>query len=135
VTLTPPPFDPELEAALPAIRATRPAHPTVAALRSRAVPLTEEQLARDGAFRLRREGNLLFCVPAGLTRPGPALYLIHGGGMVAGHQHNDLPQALDWASLSAGGGLAAAVTLLARDRGGPALAWTSAQPRPSGTRT
>jgi hypothetical protein len=52
-------------------------------------------------FRLRREGNLLFCVPAGLTRPGPALYLTVAG-------------------ISAGGA-AAAATLLARGRGGPSL--------------
>jgi acetyl esterase/lipase len=169
---TPPPFDAELGAALPAIRAARPTHPTVAALRRPVpgrVPPTDEQLARGGEFLVREEGNLLFCVPAGLTRPGPAIYFIHGGGMVAGNPRTDLPPILDQASalglvvvsvdyrlapehphptpvedcyrglltaasapeidptriviagVSAGGGLAAAVTLLARDRAAPPL--------------
>ncbi|WP_433379191.1 alpha/beta hydrolase fold domain-containing protein [Actinoplanes sp. CA-142083] len=173
MTLSPPPFDAELGAALAAIRAVRPAHPNLADMR-RPVPGREpptlEALARDGAFRLREDGDLLYCIPAGLTEPAPALYFIHGGGMVAGNPRTDMPLVLDWAlelgmvavsvdyrlapehphpipvedcyrgllraaeaseidesrivvgGVSAGGGLAAAVALLARDRGGPSLA-------------
>jgi hypothetical protein len=56
MTLTPPPFDAELDAALPTIRAARPAHPDLAAMRQ-PVPGREppslDTLARDGAFRRR----------------------------------------------------------------------------------
>lgn len=111
--------------------------------------------------------------PSGLTRPVPALYNMHGGGMMVGHRYMETGRLVDlvlehgvvavnveyrlapenphpapiedcYAGLSwtvknaaelyidpervvvmggsAGGGLAAGLALLARDRGGPALA-------------
>lgn len=189
----PPPFDPELADGLAAFRAQGPARPASltpdlipAARRLRAetdpVP-TDAELSCDGAFEVshRRVPGpaggpavpLVICRPAGSTGPVPALYFIHGGGMVLGDHRTGLPTgALRWAreigaglvsvgyrlapehphpapvedcyaglvwtadhtgelgidperivvaGVSAGGGLAAAVSLLARDRGGPAL--------------
>ncbi|MFE6776268.1 alpha/beta hydrolase [Streptomyces sp. NPDC057702] len=111
--------------------------------------------------------------PRGVPGPVPGLYNMHGGGMISGHRHHDVPRLADlveelgvlavsveyrlapehpdpapvedcYAGLtwlvdhatelgvdpdrvvvmggSAGGGLAAGVALLARDRRGPALA-------------
>lgn len=147
---------------------------------------TDESLARDGRFEVRTvhapgpagapDVELVVCTPAwgtsGRSVLHPALYYVHGGGLVAGNARRDLPPLLDlahdlglavvsvehrlapespypapvedcyaglvWlasaatglgvdpaavvvAGTSAGGGLAAAVALLARDRSGPAL--------------
>ena len=142
-----------------------------------------EQLSRGGTYRVEEryapgpEGGpevaLLICRPADVSAPTPALYWIHGGGMVLGTYRDNLDRVLDlagpvgaavvsveyrrapeaphpgpvedcyaglvWlaehadelgvdrnrivvAGGSAGGGLAAAVALLSRDRRGPALA-------------
>ncbi|MEU3778767.1 alpha/beta hydrolase, partial [Streptomyces sp. NPDC032472] len=138
--------------------------------------------AADGRFEVEElrvpgppggpEVTLVSARPAGLARPLPLLYYMHGGGMVMGNAWSVLPQLLRawalplelavvsvdyrlapharypgpvedcWAGLvwtaghaaelgvdadrivvggkSAGGGLAAALALLTRDRGGPA---------------
>lgn len=198
--VTRPPFDPEVARALhdgadDLVTSMTPEQ--VLEVRHRAPrrpdPTTAD-LARDGRFEVRRvlapgpagapDVPLVVCtpVPAPADPPTlhpaqraalhPALYYVHGGGLVAGNALRDLPPLLDlvhglgvavvsvehrlapetpypgpvedcyaglvWlasqaagmgldpASLlvggtSAGGGLAAAVALLARDRCGPAL--------------
>jgi acetyl esterase/lipase len=143
---------------------------------------TDEDLRRGGTYEVTSvtvpgpagapDIALLICRPSGVTTAVPALYHIHGGGMMIGDNRTGLPSMLNhavelgmavvsveyrlapetqhpgpvedcYAGLawtvdhaaelgidparvivgggSAGGGLAAAVALLARDRGGPAL--------------
>lgn len=188
-TRIPSPYDPELAAVLAAVPPD-----ITAALRfedlaaSRALmpklfpEITNEMLRRDGAIDVEDRQvpgpaeapdiSVLILRPAG--RPGvvPAIYYIHGGGMVDGHNRvgileladyvvefgvavvsveyrlapehphpapiEDCYAGLVWTAehagelgidpsrlmvwgASAGGGLAAALALLARDRGGPAL--------------
>jgi acetyl esterase/lipase len=185
----PVPFDPELAAALGVIRERMPATftvdmlPLLRAARTEAVDLSDEQLSLDGAFDVTErvvpgpvgapDISLLVCRPASATTAVPALYFVHGGGMIMGtnrgqgiievleaavslgvavvsveyrlapeHPHpapvEDCYAGLVWvvehadelgidadrvvvSGASAGGGLAAAIALLARDRGGPAL--------------
>lgn len=186
----PPPFDPELEAVLTALGWASPPPLTldrVPAMReagaaARTDP-SDEQLSRGGEYEVAErtvpgppdapEVTLLICRPVAATTPTPALYQIHGGGMMFGNPRSGLEGTLDLAARvgaavvsveyrlapehphpapvedcyaglrwlaehaaelnvdpgrivvagdSAGGGLAAAVALLARDRGGPALA-------------
>ncbi|MEV0537104.1 alpha/beta hydrolase [Kitasatospora sp. NPDC050463] len=184
-----PPFDPELGAALAALGdgAGGPITPENLAARqerdaaSRARP-TVRELRADGRFEvadLRAPGSpdgpdvtLVSARPAGISRPLPLLYYLHGGGMIMGNAWSVVPRLLrEWAlplelavisveyrlaprtrypgpledcyaglvwaaehaaelgidadrivlgGKSAGGGLAAALTLLTRDRGGPA---------------
>ncbi|WP_354644258.1 alpha/beta hydrolase [Kitasatospora camelliae] len=184
-----PPFDPELGAALAALdpRSRRPLTPERlpewqaldAATRPRP---TVEELRADGLFEITElrapagrggpEVVLYAARPAGVTRPLPVLYYLHGGGLITGNARSALPRLLqDWApplglavvsaeyrlaprarylepvedcyaglvataeragglgldadrillgGKSAGAGLAAALALLTRDRGGPA---------------
>jgi acetyl esterase/lipase len=184
----PPPLDAELGDALAAVRDMMP--PLTPELLSslRGTPpdwvpqVTDDDLRRGGLFDVEErlvpgapggpDVSLLICRPTRLLT-APALYHIHGGGMVTGDNRIGLPEgALAWAEEfgmavvsvayrlapehphpapvddcyaglvwtaehaaelgidpdriivvggSAGGGLAAAVALLARDRGGPAL--------------
>ncbi|MEU7032954.1 alpha/beta hydrolase fold domain-containing protein [Streptomyces sp. NPDC046237] len=185
-----PPFDPELSAVLAALgdawrepltpenlathqeqdAATRP-RPTVLELRADG-RFEVEELRVPGAPGGGPDVTLVSARPAGITRPLPLLYYMHGGGMVMGNAWSVLPGLLDdwaltlelavvsveyrlapqarypgpvedcyagfvWAAehaadlgidadrvivggKSAGGGLAAALALLTRDRGGPA---------------
>jgi len=142
---------------------------------------TVDQLVRGGAFSIDEHqvggpgGTFAVLVlrPSGVTVPSPALYFVHGGGMMMGTNRSGLEPMLDlaqsvglvivsadyrlapehpdpapiedcyagllWAASaaedlgidpgrllvggpSAGGGLAAGLALLARDRGGPTLA-------------
>ena len=185
----PPPFGAELAAALRVINETTPPDglrpETISATRQKMAGLgspSDEALARGGAFAVEERAvpgpagapdiSLLICRPATATAPWPAIYHIHGGGMVVGDCRTGLPGILDWAEElqaavvsveyrlapetphpgpvedcyaglvwcaaharehgidperivlvggSAGGGLAAAVALMARDRGGPAV--------------
>ncbi|MER8000779.1 alpha/beta hydrolase [Streptomyces sp. NPDC095613] len=186
----PPPFDSELAAGLEVIVKQLPTAfrlEDLPALREGGGVLrpSDEDLRQDGAFDIEERTvpgpageadiSLLICRPAGVSAdtPLPALYNIHGGGMILGDNRTGLETMLDrarelrlvvvsveyrlapehphpapvedayaglvWtaghaaelgidpdrivvAGGSAGGGLAAAVALLARDRGGPALA-------------
>ncbi|WP_218854805.1 alpha/beta hydrolase [Paractinoplanes atraurantiacus] len=186
--LPPPPFDPELAAALDVIRQQLPSALTAEMIQpmregSVMADLTDEQLARDGAFTVDRrlvpgpagdpDIELLILTPAGAGTALPGLYHTHGGGMVVGNNRSGVDALQDWATevpavivsveyrlapehphpapvedcyaglvwtaahagelgidpaqlviagASAGGGLAAAVALMARDRGGPTLA-------------
>jgi len=185
----PPPFDPELApvaellAGLRAPDAYRP--DTIVALRAPVPGVeapTDEALSRGGTYGVQErvvpgpagqpDISLLICLPEGAATPAPALYFVHGGGMIVGDNRFALPEMLDLAAplgmavvsveyrlapetphpgpvedcyaglvwvaahadelgidpgrivvggMSAGGGLAAATTLLARDRGGPAI--------------
>ncbi|KNB50684.1 alpha/beta hydrolase [Streptomyces caatingaensis] len=184
-----PPFDPELAVVLGALgEGTRePVTPQNLAARQRqdaaARPRpTAGELRADGRFDvedLRIPGppggqdiTLVSARPAGIPRPLPLLYYLHGGGMITGNAWSVLPRLLrEWAltlelavisveyplaprtrypgqveacytglvwaaghadrlgidahrivigGKSAGGGLAAALALLTRDRGGPA---------------
>ncbi|MBV9792554.1 MAG: alpha/beta hydrolase [Actinobacteria bacterium] len=184
----PPPFDPELGAALTIIREAVQLDLTVETIpeRRRPNPLfpppSDQELSLGGAFEVSERQvpgpdgapdiSLLIARPVGLAAPGPAIYHIHGGGMIMGDNRQGLPMVIGWAAQlgaavvsveyrlapetphpgpvedcyaglvwtaahadelnidpgrivvaggSAGGGLAAAVALLARDRGGPAL--------------
>ncbi len=186
----PPPFDPELAAALRIINETIPPDgfrpEMLSVIRQGLVagmePPSDEALTCGGAFAVEERTvpgpagapdiSLLICRPTAATVQTPALYNIHGGGMVTGDNRTGLPGMLDlaagletavvsvgyrlapetphpgpvedcyaglvWtaehaeelgidperiviAGGSAGGGLAAAVALIARDRGGPAL--------------
>ncbi|MGF7235593.1 MAG: alpha/beta hydrolase [Frankia sp.] len=183
----PPPFDVELAATLEVIGSHLPPAVTpemIPPMRQAMLAAPEEDLTCAGAFAVQEvsvpgppgapEISLLVCRPTATTGPCPALYFIHGGGMVIGdnrlalvpdgldlarelglvvvsveyrlapeHPHpapvEDCYAGLTWTAdhatelgidpdriiitgRSAGGGLAAAVALLARDRGGPALA-------------
>jgi acetyl esterase/lipase len=179
----PPPFDPELAEFLDSIAHLMGPPPTREELPAvrQPTPLqprpTDEELTREGKFAVREVvGNdvpLVICSPTDAGQSVPAVYWMHGGGMVMGdNRTNGLVQVLDlvaefglavvsvdyrlapetphpgpvedcyggleWtaehaqelgidvgklivAGRSAGGGLAAATALLARDRGGPAL--------------
>jgi len=184
----PPPFDPELAVVLAVITEQIPRDfslDQIAAMRqpnAALPPVSDDQLRRDGAFEITERQvpgpagapdiSLLICQPTAVTAPAPAIYYIHGGGMIIGDNRTGLPLLLDWAQElgtavisveyrlapetphpgpvedcyaglvwtaahadelgvdanrivaaggSAGGGLTAAVALLARDRGGPAL--------------
>ena len=183
-TLRRPPFDPELEAVLSVIAENLPSTVTpemIPLLRAAPIALPLEQVL-EGRSILHEEmaapgyqdAELVMSV---FRRPdhvagGPAVYHIHGGGMIAGDRLGGADACVDWverydavvvsveyrlapehpdpipvedcyaglvwfadhadelgfdpgrvvvAGGSAGGGLAAGVALLCRDRGGPAL--------------
>ncbi|MBA9001924.1 alpha/beta hydrolase [Thermomonospora cellulosilytica] len=186
--MPPPPFDPELDAALEALREFISPSMTldmISAIRTGRAALrpSDDDLRRGGAVEFTEravpgpEGapdvSLLVCRPAGTTGLLPAVYFMHGGGMILGDNRSGIEMVLDWvqelgvvavsveyrlapehphpapvedcyaglvwtaehaaelgidperiivAGVSAGGGLAAAVALMARDRGGPELA-------------
>ena len=71
------------------------------------MPPTEEQLAASGAFRVERrfvpgpagapDVALTICRPAALPSSRPAIYRVHGGGMIMGNARTGLPRYLDWA--------------------------------------
>jgi acetyl esterase/lipase len=191
VPIGPPvPFDAELAAFLAAMppmglsEMTLEMIPTMREARLGAFPeVTDDDLRRGGAYEVSTrlvpglagapEVSLLICRPAGATTGVPALYHIHGGGMIIGTNRigvlammdlaaplgmavvsveyrlapetphpgpvEDCYAGLAWTAAhaaelgidpdriivggaSAGGGLSAAVALVARDRGGPALA-------------
>jgi len=182
-------YDPELVAAItaPGAALPPPLHADGIAARRRfsdALPRIEETLRGRAVRRIEREAPSLdlsgtrlpvavFSPRAAWTSPRPAIYFIHGGGMIAGNRHGGVEQLLDWVErygvivvsieyrlapehpdpapvedcyaglvwmaehapelgidpaalmvmgASAGGGLAAGVVLLSRDRSGPRIA-------------
>jgi len=113
----PPPFDPELAAALEILRPQMPSEwklDLVAAAREAmdALAIPNDELARDGAFTvedvavpgpLGADGqpestlSLLVCRPTWIERPTAVVYHIHGGGMFLGNNRLGVTDALDWA--------------------------------------
>ena len=112
MALVPPPFDPELAAALAVVTEGLP--PTVTLEWARQMReqgfgpvLTNEQLALDGAFAVEEraapgpagdpEVPLLICRPTDEPGPCPVVYYIHGGGMILGDNRTGLPATLEMA--------------------------------------
>nr|MDT0658572.1 alpha/beta hydrolase [Micromonospora sp. DSM 115978] len=109
----PPPFDPELAAALAVLAEQMPSAitpemiPAFRAARDTMPRLTDDELRRDGTFEIEERAvpgpagapdvSLLICRPAGATAPLPAVYHTHGGGMIVGDNRTGLPAMLDWA--------------------------------------
>ena len=112
MAMVPPPFDPELAAALAVLGDQIPSTITLEwASRAReqgvgASP-TDEQLARDGLFAVEErvvpgppgdpDVSLLICRPVGAIGPRPVIYHTHGGGMILGDSRTGVVGALDWA--------------------------------------
>jgi acetyl esterase/lipase len=112
MTLVPPPFDPELAAALEVVSESVPSTFTIDMLPAiregvALMPRDEALLTRDGFFEVEDravpgpEGapdiSLLICRP---TAPGagrPVFYHVHGGGMILGDNRMGVDPALDWA--------------------------------------
>ena len=110
----PPPFDPELAAALTVLREHFPAELTaelIPVLRqpNPAMPVpTDEDLRRGGAYEVSErlvpgpdgapEISLLICLPAGQAAATAAIYHVHGGGMIMGDNRSGLGLILEWAA-------------------------------------
>jgi acetyl esterase/lipase len=112
MTRTPPPFDPELAAALEVVAESLPSSFTldgIAEMRQGLAFLDhpEEALTRDGVFEVEDRTvpgpqgapdiSLLICRPAGSVGGRPVIYHTHGGGMVFGNNRIGVDLALDWA--------------------------------------
>ncbi|GAA3830889.1 alpha/beta hydrolase [Streptomyces phyllanthi] len=112
MTTPPPPFDPELAAALVELGDLAPTTATpdgIPAAREQIGALlalmTDEELSRGGLFEVRERAvpgppgapdvSLLICRPTGAPGPRPIVYFTHPGGMVVGTNRLALP--LDWA--------------------------------------
>jgi acetyl esterase/lipase len=108
----PPPFDPELAAALPVLGEYLPPSFTldmIPSLRETPgmAPITNEELSRGGALLVEERTvpgpagapgiSLLVCRPADATTPLATIYHTHGGGMILGDNRIGLPGLLDWA--------------------------------------
>ncbi|GAB3007969.1 alpha/beta hydrolase [Amycolatopsis acidiphila] len=110
----PPPFDPELAAALAELRQRMPASFTadmIPVLRagSREQRLELADLRMDGRFEVEERAvpgpagapdvTLLICRPVAAAAPGGVLYFIHGGGMIMGdHRGRNTGEAATWAA-------------------------------------
>ncbi|BCY10669.1 alpha/beta hydrolase [Actinoplanes sp. L3-i22] len=109
----PPPFDPELAAALDVLGANLPSAVTaemIQPMRDGALLAVagEPDLTRDGAFTVTRRTvpgpagdpgiELLIVAPAGADRALPGLYHIHGGGMILGDNTTGIEVLQDWAA-------------------------------------
>ncbi|MEU7416398.1 MULTISPECIES: alpha/beta hydrolase [Streptomyces] len=110
----PPPFDPELAAALELIKDLVPPSLTMEDIETvRQGPgmrmLADLDLTAGGAFAVEEravpgpqgapEISLLICTPTGPApaRPRPVVYHVHGGGMVVGTNRVGVDVALEWA--------------------------------------
>ncbi|WP_045877853.1 alpha/beta hydrolase [Pseudofrankia sp. DC12] len=184
----PPRIDPELDQVLPMINEAVPLvgllPDMIGVLRAAfAQKPTDTELELDGQYAVqehvvgslpgRAPVSLLICLPGKFAQPSPALYCMHGGGMIAGHNRSNImdmlglareiqaavisveyrlapehphpapvedcysglcwlrenaaslgidPARIVVAGSSAGAGLAAALSLMSRDRGGAAIA-------------
>ena len=111
-TLPPPPFDPELGAALAALADLIPPSldgELLTTMRSgSALPLpTDEELSRGGTFQVEDRTvpglgddpdiTLLICTPTAPTGTLGCIYHTHGGGMVLGDRRLGVVEMLDWA--------------------------------------
>lgn len=112
MTLPPPPFDPELAAALEVVTETLPSSLSLDGIAERRQGLDfldqpDEQLSRDGLFEVEDrvvpgpqgapDISLLICRPAGSAVGRPVIYHTHGGGMIVGNNRLGVDMALDWA--------------------------------------
>ncbi|MFD5254353.1 alpha/beta hydrolase [Streptomyces bobili] len=114
MTTVPPPFDPELAAALELIKDMITPGMSMEDIETvRRSPgialLAQVDLTADGAFEVEdrtvpgTEGSpeisLLICRPTAPApdRPRPVVYHVHGGGMVLGTNRVGVDQILDWA--------------------------------------
>ncbi|MER6563784.1 alpha/beta hydrolase [Streptomyces sp. NPDC001027] len=114
MTSVPPPFDPELAAALELIKDfIQPGLALEDIEAARQGPATamlaQLDLTAGGAFTVENrtvpgpegspEISLLICRPASPAsdRPRPVVYHVHGGGMVLGDNRSGVDVALDWA--------------------------------------
>ena len=112
VEMTPPPFDPELGAALPAIAEMMPAALTadlIPAMRAGGAldRATDDDLRRGGRFTIEERSvpglggdpdiSLLIVRPTAATGTPGCVYFTHGGGMIVGDNRTGVPDALDWA--------------------------------------
>ncbi|QYX82515.1 alpha/beta hydrolase [Streptomyces akebiae] len=112
MTTPPPPFDPELAAALVELGDQAPTSATpddIPAARERLngdVPLlTNDELSCGGLFEVHERSvpgppgapdvSLLVCRPTSVPGPRPIVYFTHPGGMIVGTNRLGLP--LDWA--------------------------------------
>jgi acetyl esterase/lipase len=108
----PPPFDPELAAALDVLAEQMPPAilpEMIPAMREglSMLVVTDEELIRDGAFDVQErlvpgpsgapDISLLICRPAGATTALAAIYHTHGGGMILGDNRIGMIELLDWA--------------------------------------
>ena len=111
-TLPPPPFDPELGAALTALADLLPSTldgDMLAAMRSGSVLTlpSEDELRRGGTFQVEERTvpglgddpdiTLLICTPTAPTGVLGCVYHTHGGGMVLGDRRVGVVEMLDWA--------------------------------------
>ncbi|WP_229075846.1 alpha/beta hydrolase [Actinoplanes sp. DH11] len=109
---TPPPFDPELAAALAVIGEQLPPALTpemVAELRlgGSMAPVSDDDLRRDGRFTVEERSvpgldgdpdvSLLICRPVHATGTLGCVYHTHGGGMILGDSRAGVAEMLDWA--------------------------------------
>ena len=111
-----PPYDPEFDAGLAAMQAqgflppsltSDDQIPVLRAWMSQAFAVTDEELARDGAYTLEERQvpgpagspdiTLLIARPAATDTTPPVIYHTHGGGMVVGGRRDGLAGMLDLA--------------------------------------
>jgi len=113
IPAAPPPFDPELAAALVVIAEYIPREFTldlIPSMRQRSTaiqPVPDEELSQSGAFEITErqvpglagapEISLLVCRPTGAVAPTACVYHIHGGGMILGDSRLGVPEVLQWA--------------------------------------
>ncbi|WP_232344204.1 alpha/beta hydrolase [Actinoplanes awajinensis] len=109
----PPPFDPELAAALDVLAVGLPPALTadmIEPMRSGSLlaEVSDDDLARGGAFTVTRrtvpgpagdpDVELLVLTPAGAGPGLPGLYHVHGGGMILGDNRTGVEVLQDWAT-------------------------------------
>lgn len=114
MSLTPPPFDPELGAVLDSLKEVLTPGLTleeIDGLRNgpAVAALAEIDLTMDGAFDIEHRSvpgpedtptiPLPICRPTGPApaHPRPVVYYVHGGGMVIGDNRSDVTVPLGWA--------------------------------------
>jgi len=112
VELTPPPFDPELGAALPAITEMLPAvlsADLIPAMRAGSLMarVTDDELRGDGKFTVEQRQvpgldgdpdiSLLIVKPTTVAGTLGCLYYTHGGGMIIGDNRTGVADMLGWA--------------------------------------
>ena len=109
----PPPFDPQLAAALDVIGELLPSEltadliPLMRQPNPAMPPPSNDDVRRGGAFEVSERlvpgpagapgVSLLICRPSGVTTPVAALYHMHGGGMIIGDNRVGILPLLDWA--------------------------------------